>query len=167
MQVEGNMTPLMYQPDRKYLYKIYLQVTLTGIVILLISALLGFLIGRNELGPVLNTQALYLGITVNFLWIVPTFVLINHHYHSLHYEIHEDELIVHIGVITKTTEHIPFRTVTYIKVKRGPFDRFFGLGTIDIQTAGRCGEDGAEGSLTGLSNFREVYNQLASAIRSQ
>lgn len=160
------MTPLIYQPDRKYLTKINLQLTLTSIAILLISGWLGYTIGPNEKEPASNAPGLILAITSNLIWILPTYLLLNSRYHSLHYEIHEDEVIMHAGVITKTMKHVPFRNITFIRVKRDPLDRFFGLGTIDIQTAGRSGEGNAEESLTGLSNFREVYDQLASAIRN-
>lgn len=160
------MTPILYRPDRKYLTKSYLQATLISIAILLISGGLGYIIGQNELGPTSGTPALILALTLNLIWILPTFMLIHRYYHSLHYEIHENEVIMHVGVITKTMKHVPFRTVTNIKVKRGPFDRLFGLGSIDMQTAGGNKDGGAEESLEGLSNFKEVYNQLALAIRN-
>lgn len=160
------MTPIMYRPDRKYLTKSYLQATLISIAALLISGWLGYIIGQTALGPASSVLGLILGLSLNLIWILPAFILINRYYHSLHYEIHEDEVIMHIGVITKTMKHVPYRTIINIKVKRGPFDRLFGLGTIDIQTAGRNRDGDAEESLEGLSNFKEVYNQLASAIRN-
>jgi membrane protein YdbS with pleckstrin-like domain len=159
------MTPMMFRPDKKYLTKIYLEASLIGFFVIATSGWLGYLVGRSEFGISMGSTGLLLGVFLNLAWILPTFALINRYYHSLHYEIHEDEVIMHVGVVTKTVKHVPFRTVTNIKVKRGPFDRLFRLGTIDIQTAGRSGESGAEESLVGISNFREVYNHIASALR--
>jgi membrane protein YdbS with pleckstrin-like domain len=159
------MTPLMYRPDKKYLTKIYLEGLLIGLFFVATSGWLGYLIGQSEFGHSMGGIGFLVGVLLNLLWIIPTFALINRYYHSLHYEIHEDEVIMHVGVVTKTVKHVPFRTVTNIKVKQGPFDRLFSLGTIDIQTAGQSGESGAEESLVGLSNFREVYNQIASTLR--
>ncbi len=159
------MNPFMFHPDKKYLTKNYLEASLIGLIALAAFGRLGYLIGRSEFGISMGGIGLLLGLLLSLLWILPTIVIINRYYHSLHYEIHEEEVIMHIGVVTKTVQHVPFRTVTNIKVKQGPFDRLFGLGTVDIQTAGRSGEGGAEESLVGLSNFREVYTQIASALR--
>ena len=84
---------------------------------------------------------------------------------SLQYEIHEDEVIVRGGIITKSVKHVPFRTVTNLRTSQGPFDRLFGLGTLDIQTAGMSGQTGAEEKLSGLPNFVEIYDQVAQALR--
>jgi len=40
-----------------------------------------------------------------------------------------------------------------------------GMGTLDIQTAGRAGQTGAEESLVGLSNVQEVYETVSTALR--
>jgi membrane protein YdbS with pleckstrin-like domain len=114
----------------------------------------------------MGPAGLIVGLLMNLIWIIPAIVIVVRYYQSLHYEIHEDEVIMHVGVITKTVKHVPFRTITNLKVKRGPFDRLFGLGTVDIQTAGKSGENGAEESLVGLSDVREVYNQITSKLRS-
>jgi membrane protein YdbS with pleckstrin-like domain len=126
---------------------------------------IGYLIGQQVFDPSMGTSGLLLGILLNFLWVVPTYVIVNRYYLSLHYEMHEEEMIMHVGVLTKTVKHVPFRTITNLKVKRGPLDRLFGLGTIDIQTAGRSGEGGAEESLVGLKDFKTVYDQIASNLR--
>lgn len=160
------MTPLMFRPDKKYLTKIYLEASLIGFIVIVTSGWLGYLVGRSEFGISMGSTGSLLGVLLNLIWILPAIVLINRYYHSLHYEIHEDEVIMHVGVITKTMKHVPFRTVTNIKVKRGPFDRLFSLGTIDIQTAGRSGESAAEESLVGLRNYRDVYDHVAQSLRN-
>jgi len=50
-------------------------------------------------------------------------------------------------------------------VKQDPLDRLFGIGTLNIQTAGMSGQTGAEESLVGLPNFQEVYEQVAQTLR--
>ncbi len=87
------------------------------------------------------------------------------YYKSLRYEIHDDEVIVHVGVITKSVKHVPYRTVTNIVVNRGILDRLFGLGTLNIQTAGMSGQTGAEEALVGLPNVQEVYDLVATELR--
>ncbi len=73
------------------------------------------------------------------------------YYHSMHYEIVEDEVHVNRGIITKTRKIVPYRTITNIEIKRGPFDRILGIGTIELQTAGfSSNKMGPEERLDGL-----------------
>ncbi|MHA2079759.1 MAG: PH domain-containing protein [Candidatus Thorarchaeota archaeon] len=41
------------------------------------------------------------------------------------------------GIIQITQRHVPFRTVTNLRTRRGIFDRLFGIGTIQIETAAK------------------------------
>jgi uncharacterized membrane protein YdbT with pleckstrin-like domain len=82
------------------------------------------------------------------------------------YEIQDDEVIVHVGIWTKSVKHVPFRTVTNLKVNRDIFDRwFFDLGSLNVQTAGMSGQTGAEESLLGLPNVQEIYELVRSRLR--
>ncbi len=71
-----------------------------------------------------------------------------------------------MGIWTKSVKHVPFRTVTNLKVNRDIFDRwFFGLGSLNIQTAGMSGKSGAEEALVGIPNVQEVYELVRSRLR--
>jgi membrane protein YdbS with pleckstrin-like domain len=73
---------------------------------------------------------------------------------------------VRAGIVTHSIKHVPYRTVTNLTVKRDPLDRWlFGLGTLNIQTAGMSGQTGAEESLVGLSQVQEVYELVAAELR--
>lgn len=98
-------------------------------------------------------------------WVVGI-ALSGPYYRSLQYEILDDEVIVHVGIVTKSVKHVPYRTVTNITVKRGLLDRFvFDLGTLNIQTAGMSGTTGAEESLQGLPNVHEIYDLVVTELR--
>jgi uncharacterized membrane protein YdbT with pleckstrin-like domain len=88
------------------------------------------------------------------------------YFRSLRYEILEDEVIVHVGIITHSVKHVPYRTVTNITIRRDIFDRwFFNLGSLNIQTAGMSGQSGAEEKLVGLKNVQEVYEIVVTELR--
>ncbi|NIM93583.1 MAG: PH domain-containing protein [Anaerolineales bacterium] len=159
------MTPITYRPNKKYLRKSYLTLVIVGVLTTLFSVLLGYFIGLSSGGSSGARLGTIISIGLNLLWFVPVLIIVYPYYKSLFYEIHEEEVIMHVGVITRSVKHVPFRTVTNIKVNRGPFDRLFGLGTVDIQTAGISGQTGAEESLVGLENYREVYDKIASTLR--
>lgn len=159
------MAPVVFQPDVKYRHKLFLITLLVGILAVGFSALLGLAIGSDAGGAGGGLIGVIIAALINALWLVPALLLIPFYYRSLRYEIQEDEVIVRVGVITKSVKHVPFRTVTNLKVMQGPFDRLFGIGTLNIQTAGMSGQSGAEESLVGLPNHQEVYQQVATALR--
>jgi uncharacterized membrane protein YdbT with pleckstrin-like domain len=102
----------------------------------------------------------------NLLWFVPGLLLTVPYYRSLRYEIRDNEVIVHVGIWTKSVKHVPYRTVTNLKVNRDIFDRwFFGLGSLNVQTAGMSGTSGAEEGLVGLPNYQEVYELVQDRLR--
>ena len=85
-------------------------------------------------------------------------------YRSLSYEIGDEQVIVRQGVLTRAVKHVPYRTVTNITAKRGLIDRWLGLGTLDIQTAGMSGTQQAEQSLAGLTDPDEVYDLVVAQL---
>lgn len=157
------MDKLSMIPSTRYIAKQYLILTLFALAIALVLYGLAYLIsldGTNT-GTFLKLS-LYscLGLwLISLLFVVPYF-------RSLRYEIAHDEVIVHVGIVTKSVKHVPYRTVTNIKINRGIFDRwFFNLGTLNIQTAGMSGSTGAEESLVGLPNVQEIYGLVAERLR--
>ena len=159
------MASTVFHPDIKLRHKLFIIVLLVGFVSMAGWLLMGMTIGFEEGGARGTFIGLIVAILITLLWVVPALVIVPFYYRSLQYEIHDDEVIVRAGVITKSVKHVPFRTVTNLKVKRGPLDRLFGIGTLNIQTAGMSGQSGAEESLIGLPNHQEVYEQVATALR--
>jgi len=153
------------RPDVRLRQKLYVMVLFWGFVSVALCALMGVGIGADAGGPRGALIGFAVTVGINLLWLVPALIVIAPYYRSLQYEIQDDEVIVRAGVITKSVKHVPFRTVTNLEVKRGPFDRLFGIGTVNIQTAGMSGQQGAEESLIGLPNYGEVYEQVAAALR--
>jgi len=73
------------------------------------------------------------------------------YYNSMLFEIVEDEVHVNRGIITKTRKIVPYRTITNVEIKQGPYDRLLGIWTIEIQTAGfSSSKIGPEERLDGL-----------------
>lgn len=158
------MDPITLQPDPKYQQKMFLVALFVGVLGLLFTLAMAIPIGLSEGGNALLIAVL-IGIGANALYLIPWFLLIPPYYRSLTYEIQDDEVIVRVGIITKSVKHVPYRTVTNLEVKRDPFDRLLGLGTLKIQTAGMSGQTGAEESLVGLVNYQEIYETVAVALR--
>jgi membrane protein YdbS with pleckstrin-like domain len=164
MNVERN--DRQFVPSRRYLTKLRWSITLVALCVLATGVLLGWLLSLDrEIGARGGwiTFAVVAGLAL--LWWAPGMLLAAPYYRSLRYEIREDEVIVHVGILTRSVKHVPYRTVTNTTVRRGVLDRWLGLGSLDIQTAGISGTSKAEQSLVGLENADEVYALVAAELR--
>lgn len=78
--------------------------------------------------------------------IIPVFVLIGvlyglKRYSNWGFKVVEDHLYIEHGVIKKTYSMVPYVRVQHIDTDRGPIDRFLGLSTLRVYTAGSKGAD--------------------------
>ncbi len=153
------------RPERRYLTKLQMVYAVIGALALGGSLAMAVPIGLDAGGTRGMTIGIVVSVLTNAAWLIPAFIIAPFYYRSLEYHILEDEVIVHVGVWTKSVKHVPYRTVTNLRVKRDPFDRMLGMGTLEVQTAGMSGQTGAEQSLVGLSNVQEVYETVSAALR--
>lgn len=157
------MDPVIFFPDERFKPKLRVVILAVLAVSILWWSIPLVYIGGYELGGVAVgvalTAVVHVAVVLIALWPV------NMYYRSIRYELHEDEVVVIVGIITKSVKHVPFRTVTNLKVARGPFDRLFGLGSLAIQTAGMSGTTGAEENLQGLTDVQDVYERVARELR--
>lgn len=154
-----------FKPSSKYLSKSRLSITIVALLILAGGILLGWLMSFDREIGASGFRIVVIVIVTDAVWWVPAMLLTGPYYRSLSYEIQDDEVIVRAGVLTKSVKHVPYRTVTNLTVKRDILDRWLGLGTLNIQTAGMSGQTGAEERLVGLPNVQEVYEMVVTELR--
>ncbi|MGD8245732.1 MAG: PH domain-containing protein [Anaerolineae bacterium] len=160
------MEALTVKPSRTYLTKSYVAIALVALAALLCALLIGALITLDDdVGVEAIWWSLGVAMGVNLLWGVPAILLMGPYFRSLRYEIHEEQVVMHVGVITRSVKYVPFRTVTNMTVKRDPLDRLFGIGSLAIQTAGTSGTNQAEQRLVGLEDPQAVYDLAVRALR--
>jgi uncharacterized membrane protein YdbT with pleckstrin-like domain len=156
-----------FKPSPKYLSKSRLVITLVALLILASGILLGWLMSFDKSIGVSGFRIVSIvTVVADLIWWVPAILLTGPYYRSLSYEVQDDEVIVRVGIWTKSVKHVPYRTVTNLTVKRDILDRWlFGLGTLNIQTAGMSGQTGAEERLVGLPNVQDVYELVVTELR--
>jgi len=155
-----------FRPSPQYLIKLWLTIMVVALLILVSGILLAWLMGHDSDIGTRGAMIVAVVITVlDLVWWLPAMLLAVPYFRSLSYEVQDDEVIMRVGIVTKSVKHVPYRTVTNLAVKRGILDRLFGLGTLNIQTAGMSGTTGAEESLVGLANVQEVYALVATELR--
>ncbi len=132
------------KPSRMYVWKLRLILVLIAFGILFVGFFTAAMIVIDGDIKVASTLVTVM-ILLNILWLVPGMLMTGPYYHWFSYQICDDEVIVNVGIITKTVKHVPYRTVTNITINRGLLDRLiFDIGTLKIQTAGMSGQTGAE-----------------------
>lgn len=110
---------------------------------------------------------------VNLVWLIPALVITPIYVRSIEYSVTGEsgetlpEIYVKKGLINITRKHVPFRTITNISSRAGPFDRALGIGTVEIETAGYSGpqHQGPEEKLEGIKFYEEVRDFILRELR--
>lgn len=108
----------------------------------------------------------------NLIWLIPAFILTPLYVRSIEYSVLSEsgetmpEVYVKKGIIRVTRKHVPFRTITNISTTAGPFDRIFGIGDVNIETAGYSGQRlGPEEKLEGFEFYEELRDFILQELR--
>lgn len=114
-------------------------------------------------------------IVAELIWLVPVLITIPVYINSIEYSVVSEsgeaspEIYVRKGIINITKKHVPFRTITNIASRAGIFDRMFGIGNVEIQTAGYSGgphgQSGPEEKLEGITFYEEVRDFILQELR--
>jgi membrane protein YdbS with pleckstrin-like domain len=79
---------------------------------------------------------------------------------TLKYELSSEDLRLEEGVFWKKRKVIPFHKITNLNTMQGPFERRFGLGHLNVQTAGHGANTSPEGKLVGLEDFDRIKEEV-------
>ena len=95
-----------------------------------------------------------IGAPIAWLWI-----------RNLSYEVTDDTVVIHKGILTKVDQHIPLRMITDFRLHRSLYDRWLKIGSIDLQTAGQTQTaTGYEGRIAGQVQPELLHGELRSRI---
>lgn len=141
-------------PDQSLLYKYYCYIGL-GFAPVIIGLIILFIYAGVIL-PLIGT------IVIAFI----ASLVAGWYYDSIWYRITETEIEVFKGIITYTHKIVPFRTITNVDQKQGPFDRIFGISSVNIHTAGNSGQTiGPEEQIVGMIEGEEIKDTILERIR--
>ncbi len=114
-----------------------------------------------------SSPGLVLFYLLFWLGLIPILaVLVDYYVRKMEFAILDNEVIVKKGIINRTIKHIPFRTITNVSSRYGVYDRLLGIGTVQIETAGKSGQQtGPEAKIEGINNFTQVRDLILEALR--
>ena len=150
--------PREFRPSEKLAPKMNLSVLLWFALLVLPWALLALI-------PDMPPAFLWIYLGANALWLIPTLILVPHYCRSITYEIGAEELVVRRGIITRSEDTVPYSMITNIIVRRGPLDRWLGMGSLHVHTAGYSQQQGAEAKLVGLVEYEAIRDAVLQAAR--
>ncbi len=155
------------KPDRKLITKSWLILITFSIVIVLFACVL-YIIPALDSEVDFTPFSYYLWwvviILILAMWIISAPIMILW-IKNLSYFIEADKIVIEKGILTKIKQNIPFRMITDFMLERTLYDRWLGIGSIKIQTAGQTqNATGYEGKLTGLINWDEFHEKLRSDL---
>jgi membrane protein YdbS with pleckstrin-like domain len=109
----------------------------------------------------------------NLAWLIPALIFIPIYLNSFEYSVRAPggeasaEVYVKKGIITKTEKHVPMKMITNVATKVGVLDRVFGIGCVEIETAGYSGayQEGPEEKISGISFYNELRDYILAEMR--
>jgi hypothetical protein len=176
----------IFTPSRAFLHKLLFKSVFAFVLIWLMANLcfVGFCFLLPADNPIRYPSATQLintwfvpvslwTLVINLFWLVPALVAILLYFKSIEYSVKAEtgdtmpEIYSKRGIFTITRRHVPFRTITNISSKAGPFDRLFKIGSVHIETAGYSGasQKGPEETLSGIVFYEEVRDFILKELR--
>ncbi len=155
MNDNKNQAKLVIHPLIKFAYKLWLDIISVGIIVIVV-------INLTHYDLFDNTEVYALIVLAMIVLIIIAFAYTK----TMEFQIFSNEVVVKKGVINRTEKHVPYRTVTNISTRFGFYDKIFGIGTVEIETAGKAGrQSGPEEKIEGIANFVEIRNTVLEELR--
>lgn len=174
----------IFKPSKAYLQKMQLQNILAFVFIVLLVLLSFIAVAYMASSDPANPSAVQIiqdyvvtvnlwSLIINLLWFIPALILTPMYFSSIEYSVKAQsgdtmpEIYSKEGIITITRRHVPFRNITNISSKAGPFDRLFKIGAVHVETAGYSGpnQKGPETILNGIVFYEEVRDFILRELR--
>jgi membrane protein YdbS with pleckstrin-like domain len=174
----------IFKPSQAFLYKMVAQsvliFTLIWLIVISSFVIVAFMIAIDPANPsatqIIDDYIVPINLwtaIVSLVWLVPALVAIPLYFRSIEYSVKAEsgdtmpEIYSKRGIVTITRKHLPFRTITNISSRAGPFDRLFKIGSVQIETAGYSGpsQKGPEEKIGGIVFYEEVRDFILKELR--
>ena len=155
------------KPHKKYWTAQILILATISVITLISAGILHLIINYSNPDPesTLVLWAICCGANL-VMWVI-SYPIIHLWIINLTYIVRDDRITILSGILTKKEQNIPYRSITDFVLKRGPFDRYLKIGTIQVQTAGQSQTaSGYEGCLSGILDYNSVHGDLRDKLKS-
>ncbi len=156
------------KPDKKLMTKQWGILLVLSSLVILIALLFQLLLPLSDDVTSEEVSALVWPIAAGVIFVLLVIVgpILVIWVKNLSYIIGEDKITIHKGILTKVQKNIPYRAITDFVVNRSIFDRFLGIASIRIQTAGQSQTPtGYEGNIAGMVDWKGLYQTLRDRLK--
>ena len=161
-------TEMEIKPHKKLLVKQWYNLLTISLFLGLVGIILQILIPLKKSVTSSEVSSILWPILIGvilLMWIISVPIIILW-IKNLAYFIEEDRVTIHKGILAKVQQNIPYRAITDFMLHRSLYDRFLGIGSIRIQTAGQTQTaTGYEGQLAGLIQWDDLLQQLREKVK--
>lgn len=150
----------MRKLDKKVTWYSFLGRSIFSIIVYALYVILLFVPSENFEAEGLKLLLLIIGGFIVLITLIFHFVLPFYIYKLYGYEVNEDEIIIHRGIIFRQKIIVPIKRIQHVQKSQGPIQTLFKINTVSIFTAGSAV------FINGLSNLDtnnliiEVQNKL-------
>lgn len=156
------------KPNKKLLTKQWYVLLTISFLILLVGIILQIIIPLNPKVTANDVTGILWSITLGviiLLWLIAA-PIIKLWIKNLSYYIDEDRITIHKGILSKIKQNVPYRAITDFQLHRSLYDRFLGIASIKLQTAGQSPTaTGFEAKLSGLIDWDDLLEQLRVKVK--
>ena len=156
---------MQLKPDSKLLTKYFYSGLIATAIISLLAIPFFFVIAQDqgdEWFDFFKRALLVYAVIVGIIWIIASYFT-KLSISNLEYAVLDNKITLLSGIFTKTEKNIPYSKVTDFVLKRTLLDRYLGIGSIKIQTAGQSTDpygSGYEGNVDGLGDYESIHQKL-------
>ena len=155
------------KPHKKYWTAQILILATISLITLISAGVLHLIINYSNPDPESTLVLWEICCGANLVMWIISYPIIHLWTKNLTYIVRDDRITILSGILTKKEQNIPYRSITDFVLKRGPFDRYLKIGTIQVQTAGQSQTaSGYEGCLSGILDYNSVHGDLRDKLKS-
>jgi membrane protein YdbS with pleckstrin-like domain len=163
-----------FKPSKKMMILLltYLVLIITPLYAAGLIGMLAFYLSLMYLAAMIFALVYLLPLTAIVMF---TIFWIPKYYDSIKYLFSENEIRVERGVWWKTRQALPYSRIMNVETIQGPLSRHFGIGNVDIYTAGNTGQTGNSGpglrrsdaTILHVAEFLEIRDQILRFVRGR
>lgn len=120
-----------------FLKLMYLKKTFFLLLFIMVWLALYFFIKPNWL----SSSLFYLGISIWVFFALFVLLFVGVFYKRKKYKLFDKNFTYQEGVLVHKETAIPFSRIQHVEIDEGPLERYFGLASLSIYTAGDSGRD--------------------------
>ncbi len=158
------------KPSKKLYKKIILTyVTISCFAILLagVIILISSIVKDGNPQKASEVVSWIFGLLIFVIWLFGPW-LSKVWFRNLSYLIDDKKITLRTGILSRVERNIPYRGITDFTLHKSLFDRYLGIATIKIQTAGQSPTaSGYEAMLAGLEDYNQLYLKLKQHINKE